>query len=203
MDTITTTEQLEALYGPPIPQAIAKQAAIITPQYRALMEAATFAALATSGPEGLDCSPRGDASGLVRVPDERTILLPDRPGNNRADSLRNIIRDPRVAMLFLIPGLGMTMRANGRAIISVDPSLRESFAISGKPARSIVVITVDAVYFQCTRAVLRADLWNPERHVDPATLPTAGEILAAMSDCRFGGEEYDRTWPERAKNTLW
>jgi len=203
MSLITSIEQLEALYGFPGETSTIKEIARITPQYRAFIEASPFVSLATAGPEGLDCSPRGDLAGFVRVHDERTLMMPDRRGNNRVDSLRNIVRDPRVALLFLIPGSGNTFRVNGRAELSTDPALLASFAMEGKLPRSVMVMTVEAAYFQCARAIVRADLWNPAKHVDAKTLPTAGQILAELSECRVGGEEYDREWPERAKKTMW
>lgn len=203
MTIITSIEQLEAIYGQPGESSTAKVAHRITPQYRAWIDHSPFAALATSGPEGLDCSPRGERGGLVRIQDETTLLLPDRRGNNRIDSLRNILRDPRVALLFLIPGSGNTLRVNGRAQLSADPELLASFMIEGKAPRSVIVITVQEIYFQCARAIVRAALWNPAYHVDPQTLPTPGQILAAMSDNRVGGEAYDREWPERARQTMW
>ena len=203
MPAITTLEELATLYGQPLAPSLVKEADRITPHYRALIDAAPFVALATGGPEGLDCTPRGDVPGFVRVHDAKTLMLPDRRGNNRVDSLRNIIRDPRVALLFLIPGSGNTLRVNGRARIATDPALLESFAMDGKAPRSVIVIAVDAVYFQCARAIVRSDLWNPAKHVDPQSLPSAGQILAALSDNRVGGAEYDRVWPGRAKQTLW
>jgi PPOX class probable FMN-dependent enzyme len=203
MSFIETVEALEALYGKPLETSLAKEVDWVTPHYGAFIEASPFAALATSGPEGLDCTPRGDVAGFVRIRDAKTLLLPDRRGNNRIDSLRNIIRDPRVALLFLIPGCGNTLRVNGRARLSIDPDLLASFAVEDKPPRSVAVITVDAVYFQCARAIVRSELWNPAHHVDPATLPTAGEILAALTEDRIGGADYDRDWPKRAKNSLW
>jgi len=203
MTTITSLEQLEALYGRPRETSTAKEVERVTPHYRRFIEAAPFVALATSGPEGLDCSPRGDLAGFVRIHDDRTLLMPDRRGNDRVDSLRNIVRDPRVALLFLIPGSGNCLRVNGRAVISVEPGLLGSFAIEGQAPRSVVRVTVEAVYFQCARAIVRAGLWDPERHVAPGRLPTAGQILAALSDGRMGGEAYDRAWGERARETLW
>ena len=203
MSIITTVEELEALYGQPGEPSLIKEVDRITPEYRAMIEASPFAVLATSGPEGLDCSPRGDLPGFVRVHDDKTLMMPDRRGNNRADSLRNIIRDPRVALLFLIPGVDVTLRVNGRAQLSTDADLLASFAMDGKPPRSVVVITVDAVYFQCARAIVRANLWNPESFVEPSTLPSASQILAAVSEGRAGGEEYDRALPERVRQTLW
>jgi PPOX class probable FMN-dependent enzyme len=201
--TITSMAELEAIYGFPGETSTVKVADRITPQYRALIEASPFVALATAGPEGLDCSPRGDEDCVVHVQDETTLLLPDRRGNNRVDSLRNIVRDPRVGLLFLIPGSGSTMRVNGRATVSVDPVLLESLVKDGKAPRSVVVIKTDEVYFQCARAIVRSDLWNPERYVDPKTLPTPGDILATMSAARVGGAQYDQEWPERARKSLW
>ncbi|MGF1631301.1 MAG: pyridoxamine 5'-phosphate oxidase family protein [Kiloniellaceae bacterium] len=203
MSVITTVEELEALYDQPGEASLVKEAGRITPQYRRLIEASPFMALATSGPEGLDCSPRGELGGVVHIEDERTLMLPDRRGNNRIDSLRNIVGDPRVALLFLIPGSGSTLRVNGRAQLSADAALLARFAVDGKPPRSVMTVSVEAAYFQCSRAVVRAELWNPERHVDPKALPTPGQILAEMSEARVGGEAYDREWPERARKSLW
>lgn len=202
-DILKTEAQLEAIYGKPAEAATVKEVNWITPHYRAYIEASPYAALATSGAEGLDCSPRGDKPGFVRVHDEKTLMLPDRRGNNRIDSLRNIVRDPRVALLFMIPGIGNTLRVNGRAHLSVEPGLLESFAVDEKAPRSVTVIEVDAVYFQCARALVRSELWNPERHVNPKSLPSAGQILAALSQDRVGGEKYDREWPGRAAATMW
>jgi len=183
--------------------ATAKVADCLTPEYRALVEASRFAVLAIVGPEGLDCSPRGDKPGFVRVADARTLMLPDRRGNNRLDSLRNIVRDPRVALLFLIPGSGITLRVNGQALLSVDPALLASFAVEGKPPRSVTTIAVQEVYFQCARALVRSELWNPERQGDPQRLPMPGPMLAALTEGQVGGPDYDSAWPERAAKTLW
>ncbi len=201
--TITDVATLERLYGAPSEASIVKEVDHVHPVYRKLIEASPFAVLATCGPGGLDASPRGDGPGFVVVEDEKTLLLPDRRGNNRTDSLRNIIADPRVALLFLIPGIGETLRVNGRASISVDPALLRRFAVEGKEPRSVLVIAVETVYFQCSRAVLRADLWNPERHASRSSLPGTGAILAALSNARIGGESYDRALPERVKATLY
>ena len=203
MNTIETIEQLETLYGQPAPPAIVKEVDRITPHYAAFITASPFVALATSGPEGLDCTPRGDLPGFVRIHDDKTLMMPDRRGNNRVDSLRNIILDPRVGLLFLVPGSGTTLRVNGRAKLAVEPELLTSFAVDGKAPRSVVIISVDAVYFQCSRAILRSELWSPERHVDAASLPTPGQIIGALTSNPLGGEELDRNWPERAKAGLW
>jgi PPOX class probable FMN-dependent enzyme len=206
MATIGTVEDLERIYGAfgAIGEAsTAKVADHITPHYRRFIEAAPFVALATSGPEGLDCSPRGDVPGFVRIADLSTLLLPDRRGNDRIDSLRNVVRDPRVGLMFLIPGIGNAMRVNGRAVIKDDPALLESFAIEGKSPRSVMVIEVREVYFQCARALIRSGLWSMDSHVDPKTLPTPGQILSEMSHGRVGGDAYDSSWSERARQTMW
>ena len=202
-NVITDAASLERLYGAPSEASIVKEVDHVHPIYRKLIEAAPFAILATTGPRGLDASPRGDGPGFVTVEDEKTLLLPDRRGNNRADSLRNIIGDPRVALLFLIPGVGETLRVNGRASISVEPALLRRFAVEGKEPRSVLVIAVDTVFFQCSRAVVRADLWNPAKHLARSALPTTGAVLAALSNARIGGESYDRALPERVKATLY
>jgi PPOX class probable FMN-dependent enzyme len=203
MNTITTVTELEALYGHPLETSTVKETDRIMPQYRALIAASPFAVLATAGPEGLDCSPRGDVAGFVRIHDDKTLMMPDRRGNNRIDSLRNIVRDPRAALLFLIPGVGTTLRVNAHAHLSVDADLLASFAVEENAPRSVIVLAVDAVYFQCARAIVRSDLWNADKHVDPKSLPSAGQILAALSAGRIGGEDYDRAWPERAKKSMW
>lgn len=204
MTIVTSLDELEALYTPaPVAASTVKVAHRMTPQYRRLVEASPFAALATVGPEGIDCSPRGDQPGFVRIHDDQTLMMPDRRGNNRIDSLRNIVRDPRCAFLFLLPGSGTTFRANGKAHLSIDPDLLESFAVEGKPPRSVIVLKIDELYFQCARAIVRSDLWNPDKHISAGTLPTPGEILAAMTDNQVGGQAYDQAWPERAKQTMW
>ncbi len=206
MAVIESIEQLETIYGrlDDVGEAsTAKVADRVTAQYRRLIEVSPFVALATSGPEGLDCSPRGDLPGFVRIHDEKTLMMPDRRGNNRIDSLRNIVRDPRIGMLFLIPGSGTTLRINGIAHLSDDPELLASFAVTEKAPRTVIVMEVGEIYFQCARAIVRSDLWNPDKRIDPKTLPTPGEILAEMSEQRVGGVEYDRAWPERARQTMW
>lgn len=201
---IESEAELEALYQPaPVPASLVKESPIITAQYRSLIEASPFVALATVGPEGLDCSPRGDAGAVVQVIDPKTLLLPDRRGNNRIDSLRNVLRDPRVALLFLIPGSGTTFRVNGQARISADPALLSRFVVEGKSPRSVMVISVQTAYFQCARAVVRSRLWDPESQAAARSLPTPGKILAEMSAGSVGGEAYDREWPDRARASLW
>jgi PPOX class probable FMN-dependent enzyme len=203
MPVVTSVAELEGIYGRPNEASTVKVADRVTPLYRVFIEKSPFAVLATCGPEGLDCSPRGDLPGFVRVHDEKTLMMPDRRGNNRVDSLRNIVRDSRAALLFLIPGSGSTLRVNGRAHVWIDADLIASFKVDGKTPRSVIVMTVEQIYFQCARAVVRSGLWNPDARVDPESLPTPGQILAEMSNNRVGGEPYDREWPARAKATLW
>jgi uncharacterized protein len=201
---ITTTEQLEALYkDAPYGPALFKETDRITAQYRKLIEAAPFVVLATSGPEGLDCSPRGDPPGFVRVIDETTLVIPDRRGNNRIDSLRNLVCDPRISLLFLIPGVGETMRINGHAKISTDPKLTESFVVNGKVPKCVLVVSVEKAYFQCTKAIIRSKLWDPASIVDRKSLPTPGSILAEITDGKMGGPEHDKAAPARIKETIY
>jgi PPOX class probable FMN-dependent enzyme len=200
---ITSMDQLMGLYEAPSDVSIAKELDHISDHYRAFIEAAPFFALATGGPEGLDCSPRGDAPGFVRVADRKTLMVPDRRGNNRIDSLRNIIRDPRVALLFLIPGIGETIRVVGRAALSIDPDLMASFVVNGKAPCCVIVITVEQVFYQCTKAIVRSKLWDAARHVDRMSLPTTGTILAAHTDGRLGGEAHDRGQLERTMAKLY
>jgi uncharacterized protein len=195
---------LEALYGVSSAGAIAKEIDFIHPHYRAMIEASPFMVLATSGPEGLDCSPRGDPAGsFVHVVDDKTLLIPDRRGNNRIDSLRNIIRDGRVALLFLIPGVGETLRVNGRATISVAPELIGRFEFRGTLPRSVIVVRAESVYFQCPKAIVRSELWNPDKHVSRKSLPSTGTILADITAGTVGGEQYDREYPERLRTTIY
>jgi uncharacterized protein len=200
---ITNLEQLEALYGQPAGAAVFKEIDRISAEYRAFIEAAPFFALSTCGPEGLDCSPRGDAPGFVRVADEHTLMIPDRRGNNRIDSLRNIVRDPRVSLLFLIPGVGETFRVIGRASISTDPALCESFVFAGKTPRAVIIVSVERVYYQCSKAIIRSKLWDPASLVDRKSLPSNGTILAAITQGKEGGEEYDRAYPARLRETIY
>jgi PPOX class probable FMN-dependent enzyme len=203
MKIIRTVEELGEIYAGGLTQAsVAKVTRELTPLYRQMIEASPFVALATVGPEGLDCSPRGDIGGVVRVIDEKTVQMPDWRGNNRVDSLSNIVRDPRLALMFLVPGLNTTMRINGRGVVSNDEALLETFEMDGKHPRTVVVITIDEVYFQCARALMRSELWNPENFAGPATLPTPGQMLKAATT-EFDHETYDREWAGRAAKTMW
>jgi PPOX class probable FMN-dependent enzyme len=201
--TITTMEELDAIYGTPVPAARIKEIDHISDHYRTFIEASPFMVLATVGPEGMDCSPRGDPKGFVRIVDRHTLMIPDRRGNNRVDSLRNIVRDPRVALLFLIPGVGETMRVNGRAVLSTDPALRESFVMQGKTPACVIVITAERVYPQCPKALVRSKLWDPEGHITRSMLPSMGQMVEALTKGDFDGKAYDAAYPERLKQTIY
>ncbi len=205
MDTshrIDNLAALEALFGDVGEASRKKEVDFIHPAYRALIEASPFAVLATAGPDGLDASPRGDPPGFVVVQDEKTLLLPERRGNNRIDSLRNILADPRVALLFLIPGVGETLRINGRASITIDPVLLERFSMAGKPPKCVLEIHVETVYFQCARAIQRSKLWQAPSPEMLARVPSAGKILEAIT-ASIDAETYERELPARQRATLY
>jgi PPOX class probable FMN-dependent enzyme len=201
--TITSISALEALFETPATASVAKEISFIGPHYRALIEASPFFMLATSGPGGLDASPRGDAPGFVVIEDDSTLLIPERRGNNRIDSLRNIVADPRVALLFLIPGHGETLRVNGRASIVVAPELLARFLVDGKPPKCVLAVKVESAFFQCARAILRSHLWDAASSQRDSELPSAGTILAALSGNAIDGAQYDRQLPERQRATLY
>jgi PPOX class probable FMN-dependent enzyme len=203
MQRITTLEQLDAMYGAPVPAAVVKEIDYISDHYRQFIDKSPFVVVATVGPEGLDCSPRGDPAGFVRVRDNKTVLIPDRRGNNRVDALRNLVRDPRISLLFMIPGIGSTLRINGRAEIVVDAELNASFALHGKLPRCVIVVTAERVYTQCPKALVRSRLWAPESQIDRSELPSAGEMIAALSKGAIDGAEYDRAYPQRLKETIY
>ena len=202
--TVTTMAELEALYGEkPYPPALLKEIDGINDTYRKLIEASPFFALATNGPDGLDCSPRGDPRGFVRVIDEHTIATPDRRGNNRIDSLRNIVADPHVALLFLIPGVGETLRVNGRASITTAPATLERFRMEGALPRSVIVVKVDTVFFQCSRALWRSKLWDPAAQIERTSLPSLGTMVQDISRNKIKAEVYDDNLYPRLKSTLY
>lgn len=200
--SITTLDQLQGLFGPVAEASLRKETATIAPVYRRWIEASPFVVLATSGPGGLDASPRGDPAGFVVVQDDRTLLLPERRGNNRVDSLRNILADPRVALLFFIPGVGETVRVNGRAAIRTDPALLERLAMDGKPPQCVLVVSVDTAFFQCARAMQRSRLWSAPAE-RPAGVPTAGEMLQGLTQGGIDGARYDAELPARQRTTLY
>lgn len=192
---------LAAIYGAPNAASTEKVADRITPDYRRWIEAARFCVLSTVGPEGTDASPRGDDGPVVRLLDDRHIALPDWRGNDRIDSLRNIARDGRASLMFMVRGARNVIRVNGRARLTADAGLRESFCRDGRYPRTVIVLRVGEVYFQCARAVIRAGLWAGQD--DSAGLPTPGQILAGMTGGAVGGDAYDAGWPARAAATMW
>ena len=200
---LDSLEKLEAVYGTPKATSLTKELDRLSPSYRAMIEASPFVLLTTVGPEGTDCSPRGDPPGFVEIEDERTVLLPDRRGNNRIDSLKNIVRDPRVSLLFLIPGVGETLRINGIAEISIEPALLERFSMGGKPPRSVIRVRIERIYFQCQKALARSGLWDPTRHVERSSLPSAGGILKEITEGAFDGDSYDAEYPARMARELY
>jgi PPOX class probable FMN-dependent enzyme len=200
---ITTIEELEAIYGPANPRSITKEILFLSEDYRRFVEAAPFVVIATAGPEGLDCSPKGDQPGFVRVMDDKTLAVPDRPGNNRIDNLRNIIRDPRISVLFVIPGVEETLRVNGTATITKDSDLLGLFAVGGKLPRTVILVTIGSVYFHCSKALVRSSLWDPAKFVERSKLPTAGKMLQRLSAGAIDAAAYDREAPARTQETLY
>ena len=203
MSIIRSVAELEALYDVPVTTSIIKEVDHLTDLHRAYVEASPFVLVATSGPGGLDCSPRGDPAGFVRVADSRTLLIPDRRGNNRLDTLRNLVADPRIGLLFLVPGIGVTLRVNGTAELSTSPELRQSFAIDGKLPATVIVVTTTAVYTQCPKALIRSHLWDPERHRDPSELPSVGAIMEHITAGAIDGKALDDAYPERVRQTIY
>ena len=201
--TLKTVADLEAVYGAPNPRSLLKEIDHLNADYRAFVEASPFIVLSSVGAQGTDASPKGDAPGFVRILNERLLAIPDRPGNNRIDNLRNIVEDGRVSVLFIVPGVGETLRVNGTATISADPELLASFAVQGKLPRSVILVQVQTVYFHCSKALVRSKLWERGAQETKPAVPTAGKILQHTSGGAFDGDAYDRELPERLKNTLY
>ncbi|MEM1299134.1 MAG: pyridoxamine 5'-phosphate oxidase family protein [Pseudomonadota bacterium] len=203
MQTIATVEELEAIYGDPVSLAVDKVALRMTPMYRRWIEASRFLVLVTVGPEGTDGTPRGDDGPVVRIIDDRTVWLPDWRGNNRIDSLRNIVRDPRVSLMFMVPGCNNVVRINGKAVLSADPEITGTFEQNGKHPRSVMIFTLDEMYFQCAKALMRSGLWV--RGDESAAVPTAGDFLTEYRE-NFGkkeAKEYDDGYPVYAAERMW
>jgi uncharacterized protein len=201
MTWITTLDDLHAHYGTPAEAATVKVTPHLTPAYRAWIERSRFCILTTVGPEGTDGSPRGDEGPVVTALDPQTLVLPDWHGNNRIDSLRNIVRDGRVSLMFLIPGANNALRVNGTARLTADPDLRARFEIAGKQPRTVILIRIAEVYSQCARALIRSALWTAGDQ--SAGLPTVGDMLREITDGRIDGKAYDADWPGRAALTMW
>ncbi len=202
MPFIDTPEQLQALFGPPSVNALRKETDHLHPVYQQWIEASGFAVLATSGPTGLDTSPRGDPVPLVKIIDDKTLVLPERKGNNRIDSLRNILHDPRVSLIFLVPGVNETLRVNGKARITTDQDLLRSLAVKGQPPVCALWIHVEQVFFQCAKSMMRSGLWQ-QRPADALEPPSAGTISAAMSGGQVNATQYDQENPQRLRDTMY
>lgn len=200
---ITTVGELEAIYGLPHERARRKEIAFLNEDYVSFVAASPFVIVSSVGPDGTDCSPRGDRSGFVRVVDNRTLVMPDRPGNNRIDTLRNIVLDPRVSLLFLVPGIGETLRVNGRARITNEPELLATFAVDGRAPRTAVIVTVESTYFHCSKAIVRSHLWDASHHLDRSALPSPGAMHRRLSGGTFDGDAYDRELPARTQAALY
>lgn len=198
--TIDSLEELHGIYGSPGEAALLKVARQITPLYRKWLSSSRFCILSTTGPEGTDASPRGDSGPVARELDPKTLALPDWRGNNRLDSLRNIVRDDRVSLLFMVNGNSNVVRVNGRAKVSADQELRAKFERDGIHPATVTLIRIDEIYSQCARAILRSGLWT---EAGPADLPSVGDILREQARGEFDGSAYDREWPERASGTMW
>ncbi len=196
--TISDEAQLREAIGTPSETVVAKIADRLNHLTRQFIERSPFVCVATAGAEdGLDVSPRGDPAGFVQILDERTLLMPDRPGNRIADTLTNLLQDSRIALLFLIPGVGDTFRVNGRAVIVDDPELLAASAVEGKPPRLGLLITIEEAYTQCPKALIRSDLWNPRRHIERSQLPRHGDILRSLTDPEFDADGYERERAQR------
>jgi len=203
MTYITSPAQLEALFGEVGEASVRKEVQTLHPVYRAWIERSPFAVLATSGPNGLDTSPRGDPAPLVAMLDEHTILLPERRGNNRIDSLRNVLHDPRVSLIFFVPGVRETVRVKGTARVCVDPTVLSRFVLHDHAPKCVLEIRVDAVFFQCARALLRSSLWKEGAAPVRPGVPTAGQMLSALTDSAIDGAAYDAELPQRQAKTLY
>jgi PPOX class probable FMN-dependent enzyme len=201
MEYISDIDELETHYGTPSVAAIRKVAQRLTPEYRRWIMASRFCVVSTVGPEGTDGSPRGDAGPVVTEIDEQTLAMPDWWGNNRLDTLRNIVRDGRISLMFMVPGSNTIVRVNGIAKVTVDTDLRAKFDIKGKQPRTVIVIKIGEIYTQCARAPMRAGLWTAKD--ESAGLPSMGAILTAMTDGEVDGAAYDDAWQDRAAETMW
>ncbi|MEM6934724.1 MAG: pyridoxamine 5'-phosphate oxidase family protein [Pseudomonadota bacterium] len=199
---LTSEEQIDELYGKPVSRSITKEIERLNTPYRRFIELSPFCMIASCGPEGMDVTPRGDPAPVARVVDDRTLMLPDRRGNNRADTLRNLVRDDRISLIFMIPGSGSTVRVIGRAVVSVDPDLISTFEMKEKLPRSVIIVTIERVYFHCVKAFHRAQLWDTMTWPDPSEVPTAGEMVKAVEP-QFDADAYDAGYPEHMAKTIY
>ncbi|VAW19580.1 Phosphohydrolase (MutT/nudix family protein) [hydrothermal vent metagenome] len=203
MSAITSIVDLEKLYGSTSKASSAKILKRLSQAYSRFIEVSPFVALASVGEDGIDCSPRGDRGNVVTIANDKTLLLPDWRGNNRLDTLRNIVVDPRVSLMFLVPGSEVILRVNGKAIVSADREICNAFEMEGKHPTTVITIEIGEVYFQCARAIKRAQLWDASSQSAAINLPTAGDMLKEATNGEFDGKEFDKNWPERAEKFLW
>lgn len=206
MEKITTIAALESRYGVPPERSLWKEIDHVNEHYQAFIRHSPFLILATVGEQGVDCSPRGDAPGFVRVVSETCLQIPDRRGNNRLDSLRNIIHNPQVGLIFMVPNAGEAIRVSGKAEIIVDEALCASFAVNGKPASSVLSVTVEKAYFQCQKAIARSQLWDSASYIERSELPSVGQMIQHFADqqqAEFDGQAYDTNYPEYMKKTIY
>lgn len=200
MKTVSNIDELESLYDAVVPGAVTKVVDHVSPAYRRWIDASRFLILTTVGPEGTDASPRGDDGKVVRVIDKQTLWLPDWRGNNRMDSLRNIVRDGRVSLMFMVPGCNNVVRVNGQAVLTSDESVVDTFEQKGKHPRSVIVVTVKEVYFQCAKALMRSKLWHSGD--ESKLVPSAGDFIKEL-DGEFDAKAYDDGYAEYAKERMW
>jgi PPOX class probable FMN-dependent enzyme len=206
MNNIDSVKKLTERYGQPVERALWKESDYLSPQYQQFIQASPFLILSTYGEKGIDCSPRGDPAGFVRVIDKNTLLIPDRKGNNRLDSLKNILSNGKIGLIFLVPNAGETIRVSGRAEILIDEDLCKSFSINKNPASSVLKIHVDKAYFQCQKAIARSSLWDAATYKDRSELPSAGQMGKYFTDLRnveFDWKNYDENYPEHMKKTIY
>ncbi len=203
MPAISSIAELEKIYKTPIEISHTKVLNRLSKNYARFIKASPFVALASVGPDGLDCSPRGDRENVVAIANDKTLLMPDWRGNNRLDTLRNIVSDPRISLMFMVPGSETILRVNGRAIVSADKEICTTFEMEGQHPTTVIAIDITEVYFQCARAIKRAQLWKASAQNAALNLPSVGEMLKEITNGEFDGDEYDNNWPARAEKTLW
>ncbi len=200
MKAIETIDELESLYDAAVPTSLEKVATHLTPLYRQWIEASRFVIVSTVGPEGTDASPRGDIETVVHIADDKTVWLPDWRGNNRIDTLRNIVRDGRVSLMFMVPGSNNVVRINGRGILTTDNKALAHFERNNKQPKTVAVISTEEVYFQCAKAMMRSTLWTSDD--ESSQVPTAGDFIKEFK-AGFDGSTYDTDYPENAKAKMW
>lgn len=201
MNFIEDTAALEALYDTPGEASLIKVTPALTPAYRTWIERSRFCVLSTMGAGGTDGSPRGDVDPVVTIQDDKTLLMPDWRGNQRLDTLRNIVENGHISLMFMVAGSTTVMRVNGTAKLTADASICEQFEQKTRHPKTVIVITIAEVYSQCARAVMRAGLWTTGDQSDG--LPSVGDMLKEITDGGFDGAIYDAEWPERARNSMW